>query len=211
MKKVCIIFFGAFALCYNVKSQYYKNDFAINLNPTISTFYGNSNLKKFNSNLTFSFGINYSYYLSERFFLHSGFEFDRKGAKVGVDYFDNNGNYYNTSNITFIRDYLVVPIMYSFVSQTKVKFYAGGGLFGAYLINTEDFNSKISYKNTYASQTQQFDFGINFEIGCFVPIQNHFLLDLGIKENLGLSNTLRNELATKNNTLGFQMGLRYKF
>lgn len=206
-----ILFFFAFVICYNVKGQYLKNDFSINFSPSISSFFGNSYLNEFKSRLTFSYGASYSYYCSEKVFLQSGILFERKGAKVGVDFFDNNGNYYKTSDIIFNRDYLVVPVVCSFITKTRVKFYFGGGLFLGYLLSAKDLSSIVPIKESLAAETQQIDFGINLGLGFYVPINNRFFLDLGIKDNLGLFDTLINDLATKNNTTGLQMGLKYKF
>jgi len=207
------IFSSIFTLlyCLSVKGQYFKNDLSINFNPTISSFYGNPDLTDFKSRLTFSIGTTYSHYCSEGVFLQLGMLLERKGANVDIDFFDGNGNYYKTSTITFNRDYLVVPIVCSFVTHTKVKFYYGGGVYLGYLLRANDINSYIFTKESFATETERFDFGIKLGIGFFIPVGDRFLLDFGLHDNLGLHNTLINELATRNNTIFLQMGLKYKF
>ncbi len=206
-----IIYVYTLMFCYHVKGQVLKNEFAFNFGPTITSFYGNPDLKDFKPRMTYSVGVTYGYYCSENFLIQSGIFFERKGAKVGVDYFDNNGNYYQTSDITFNREYLVVPVTCSLVTHTRIKFYFGGGLFLGYLLSANDINTKVFPKETFAAETPRFDFGISFGFGFLIPLNNRFNLDFGIKDNLSVYNTLKNELATRNNSIGLQMGLKYKF
>jgi hypothetical protein len=209
--RIKIIFILGFVICFSVEGQYLKNEISINFNPGISLFYGHQYYDDFKSKLAFSLGATYNYYCSESALLQVGVLFEQKGAKVGVDFFDDNGNYYQTSSITFKRNYLIVPVVCSYVSKTRVRFYIGGGFFWGYLLSAEDLNSKVIINETFASKTQKFDFGINLGSGCFIPIHHRFSLDLGIKENLGLYNTLIKDLATKNNTISLQAGIKYKF
>jgi hypothetical protein len=205
-----IIYIFTFIFCFSVKGQYLKNDFSINFSPGISSIYGKLHQNDFKSRITFSIGATYSYYFSENVFLQSGIQFERKGAKMGIDFFDSSGNYYMTSDYILNRDYLILPVTCSFVTHTKVKFYYGGGLFFGYLLGTKYKKSILSTKETFDTETKQIDFGINLGFGIVIPINNRFFIDLGLKDNLGLSNTLTNDVA-RNNTFGLQIGLKCKF
>jgi hypothetical protein len=209
MNKI-ILYILTFIFCYNVKGQYLKNDFSINFSPTISSIYGNLHQNDSKYKITFSTGATYSYYISENVFLQSGILFERKGAKIGIDFFDSNGNYYQTSDYMLNRDYLIVPVLCSFVTHTRVKFYYGGGMFFGYLLGSRNSKSKVSTLETFINETKQFDFGINLNCGIFIPINNRLIIDLGLKDNLGLRNSLTNDVE-RNNTIGVQIGLKCKF
>ncbi len=207
--KMITTFLLAFVLCFSAKGQFSKSDISIQFGPALSFFFGNPYLKDFKPAITYSMGTTYNYHFSKYAFLQTGILFEQKGARVGVDYFDDAGNYYKTSDMIFRRNYLTVPVVCSFVTQKRVKFYLGGGFYLGYLLSAKDINSEVPGRESYASQTQPFDFGMRVGLGFYIPLHGRFLLDLGLNENLGLYDTLVHELATKNNTIGVHLGFKY--
>jgi hypothetical protein len=197
-------------LSCSVKGQDLKSDLSINFSPTISSIYGKLDKNDSKPRITFSAGATYSYYFSENAFLQSGLLFERKGAKMDIQLFDSNGNYYQTVDYTFDRDYITVPVVCMVTTQTELKFYYGGGLYFGYLLGSKNSKSKLSSKETFANETKQFDFGINLGFGIFIPINTKLILDIGLKDNLGLRSTMTNDVE-RNNTVGLQIGLKCKF
>ena len=211
LKLILFLILFTFILPESVEGQDYKNDISISIGPSISSFYGNPDLKEFNPRKTFSIGASYCFHYSEYVFFQTGILYEKKGAKVDIDFFDDLGNHYKTSEIIFNRDYLVVPLICSYTIFSRIKLCFEGGLFWGCLLHANDKNSEVPVQNTWAARTKQFDLGIHLGTSIGIPIHEKILIDFAIIENLGLLNSMLNEINTKNNTARLQIGLKYRF
>jgi hypothetical protein len=182
------------------------------MTPTIISLRENSSVFDYDPSPGYSIGLSFEYFMSDQFSLKSGLAYEMKGAESDIFLTDNYGNPSGTDILIFHYNYLTLPVMGSFSTKGKVKFYINAGPYFGFLINQK---LKSSLENTdITNQSKRLDFGLSCGLGLNIPIGKKLLLDLGLRENLGLKNisdlnyNYDSRIAT--NSFGLLIGLKYK-
>jgi hypothetical protein len=156
----------------------------------------------------FSPGINLEYILSPALSIRTGLSYERRGYRNDVIGF--------VSDATTYSDYLVTPLVVSLSSKGVAKFYVNGGVFFGFLLSKkrlltfwEDIDDEI---RDASEDARKYDFGLSFGCGVMRPIGSRIILDFGLRDNLGLINTVETENGgnTRYNTLGVVLSLKYR-
>jgi hypothetical protein len=216
MKRI-LIFLLAVILCSKTFSQDSKLLLGLELSPTMTWLRGNSRLGAVDLRFSYSAGLSAEYLVIPQISLKSGISYERKGSKFDLSMSDETGPL-GTMDVYDNFDYLVLPILVSFSTKSKVKNYFDAGPYIGYLMSHKTIMSSYgdipeATINNY-SNTEKIDFGLSIGCGFSVPIGDNLLCDLGMKGNLGLIKTNKKDksdnVLSKANSIGLLIGLKYK-
>jgi hypothetical protein len=157
----------------------------------------------------FSPGINLEYILSPALSIRTGLCYERKGYQS-----DPIGG--GLKDATTYNDYLLTPLLVSLSTKGVARFYVSGGVFFGFLLSKTrllTFYGDIDEEVRDASENaRKYDFGLSFGCGVMRPIGSRIILDFGLRDNLGLIDTIETENGgkTRYNTLGVVLSLKYR-
>ncbi|MEA3478545.1 MAG: outer membrane beta-barrel protein [Bacteroidota bacterium] len=197
-------------LFFTVSAQDSKLILGVDVAATRSKLWGDGMSDAFNINPLYGFspGINLEYILSPALSVKTGLCYERRGYWSDV--------LGPISDATTYNDYLLTPLVVSLSTKGVTKFYVNGGvLFGFLLSKTRllTFYGDIDEEKSDASENaRKYDFGLSFGCGVMRPIGSRILLDIGLRDNLGLIDTIKTENGgkTRYNTLGLVLSLKYR-
>ena len=211
MRKILFIFLVSI-FCTMAYCQDTKVVVGLEMTPTIISLRENSTFFSYDPSLGFSTGLSFEYFMSDQFSLKSGLAYEMKGAKSDILLTDENGNPSGTDILIFHYNYLTLPVMGSFSTKGKIKFYINAGPYFGFLINQQLKSSRENIDIT--NQSKRLDFGLSCGFGLKIPIGKKLLLDLGLRENLGLRNisdvNYNDAARVKTNSFGLLIGLKFK-
>jgi len=190
--------------------------------PALTSLYGSSLVRSiYKTSINFSAGAGVSYRVLGKSYLNARLLFDKKGAKGDLLItVDNNEKYSYIIRENY--SYITLPIQWQQEFGTKIRFRAGAGVYGAYLVHE---NSKLDAQGDYSGQgmknheefngTSQYnraDFGISASAGTYIPLSQSLQFLIGINDNLGLLkiNKQPGVLAPKHNSLALTTGVSFK-
>jgi hypothetical protein len=217
MKKLVILIL--ITLCgLNIYSQDSKILLGFEVSPTLAWLRGNSAIGINKSRLGYATGFSFEYSLISHFSLRSGLGYERKGQAQDISFTDENGNNIGTANLKSNYDYLVLPLLGSFSTNGTIKFFVNAGPFLGFLLSQKN---KVPASGLFPGQTvdnydntKNLDLGISLGLGIDIPLGEKLLIELGSKFDLGLLDTNEQNIfgtgTAKTNSLGFQLGLKYK-
>lgn len=190
----------------------------IDLTASTSNFWGD-----FNRNSATSFrgiypGINMEYVLHEHFSVKSGIAFEKKG--ISYDLVVSNVSLTEQWNIhhALYYEYISIPVLISYSTRGKVKFYLNGGFFGGFLVKhmSEYYSERDNTTEIKELEdgSKKYDAGISFGAGGSIAIGKRICLDLGVRDNLGLINLYSTESAMaesiRTNSLALVLAFKLK-
>jgi hypothetical protein len=132
------------------------------------------------------------YILQDHFSLKSGIGFEKKG--ISYDAVASNISRTEQWNIhhSLYYEYISIPVLISYSTQGKVKFYINGGFFGGFLLKymSEFYSERDNTTNIeeLEDSSKKYDAGISFGLGGSIAIGKRICVDLGVRDNLGLVN-----------------------
>lgn len=193
-----------------LKSQESKFRVGIGVKPIVSSIPESKPDLSLNPFYAISPSITVDYKLTNNVLLSSGLEYEKKGGKGEQFVYDKNGIIIGKSAFTFNLNFLQLPVIATYRSSGKIKFYANVGLNFGYLINQSITNEDNSYPD---SETNFDELELSLLLGAGIEIRcnDHLDLGFGLRNNQGL-NTLESEngaLHLKTNTLGAMVNLSY--
>ena len=156
----------------------------------------------------FSPGIILDYILSPALSIRTGLCYERRGYRSDVIGL--------ISDVATYNDYLLTPLVVSLSTKGVAKFYVNGGVFFGFLLSKTrllTFHGDIDEEIRDASENaRMYDFGLSFGCGVMRPIGSRIILDFGLRDNLGLIDTIKTENGgkTRYNTLGVVLSLKYR-
>ena len=211
MNKITFLILTSF-FCLITYSQNSKTNFGVQLTPTITSLIDKPFSGHYDPRLSFSTGIIVERFITPQFSLKSGLNFERIGAKVNILLIDEFGALTGTREMKINSDYLTLPILISSYTKGKSKFYMNTGPFFGFIISNKTIWSATG---DYPKQTltgdknmKRINLGFTFGFGLSIPLSDVFLLDLGLRDNMGLLNTSKIG-SIKTNSYGFQIGIKY--
>jgi hypothetical protein len=177
----------------------------------------------YNPTINFCGGVGINYLFKINMALNARLLFDKKGAA-------GNENLYSGPDVSssdgqvrfaFRSSYITLPIQYKYRLGKKIQYEFGLGVYGAYLVSNY-LIAKATGSSTYSGSRENnlkslkpYDLGLSSGFGVLIPLQESLALNIGINDNLGLTNTIKNPVksnwAIRNNSLTMLLGVNYKF
>jgi len=165
--------------------------------------------------------ITAQYDISNIFAIKTGIGYERKGTANLQPFTDAQGN--PTSGTISSSDqlqYLMVPILGKFSFGKDIKFIAEAGPYFGYLIKatevldiTEPSGLNHHGSNDETSHFNTIDIGISAGVGIQIPLSDKLLLEVELRNNLGLANTYPTNFVGQtgpaNETLDLLIGFRW--
>lgn len=218
MKKIFLLL-SSVLISSMIYSQESKMAIGFQLAPSITSIRGNTLIDRYDSRFVFSPGITFDYKITNHISFNSGLAFERKGAKSNTRYLDNHVTFPTASqDFKANFDYLTLPLMFVYNTNTEVNFYIGGGNFLGFLVS-EKINFSITDDDlddtiNLNEPTKKIDFGLSFLAGINMPVTDNLILDIGLRDYMGLVNTSRyyiiNDGSIKTNSYSLVLGMKYK-
>lgn len=231
--KIAFLMVFLYSLAYGQDSKFAVG---FNVTPTITSLKGaikppisfnngnNGNVPTifYGSQYSFSAGLSVEYFVCKHLSIKSGLAYERKGAQTYRYPMDDIIDGYwppNNMDKKMNFDYLTLPILGSFSTKGKIKFYMDAGIFLGFLVSQKDIiaadgSNPELINNNYAA-VRKLDFGLSLGLGLRMPLTKKLLLDFGLCNNTGLINVnktyLSNDAVLRTNSMGFQFGLKYLF
>ncbi len=196
MKNIKLTTLLLFLLTFQLFSQENNTEkFKIGLNLGVNLFDINQNefFDKYESMISYTFGLSFEYKLNEKLSLISNINYDRK-MMILEDYIskDLDGNYFTIEDkLKF--SYINIPVLIRYYVGNKNKIFVNAGGFYNYSLNIENdttVNETGEDITLFDSENilQKYDYGASLGIGFGFNLndKNHFSIEL--KDELGLAN-----------------------
>jgi len=214
--KLSILLFIFTAIFLKIYSQSSSLLIGFHLSPIISSLREERDLADYKTSLRWSTGINIEYYLTQNISLKSGISFERIGAKGNIMTTDMYGVIIKAEKAESFCDYLIIPILASLTTNSKLKIYFNSGPFIGILINqrfpTFDNINHLSF--SAVEEMKGFNIGLSFGLGLNILISQNSTIDLGFRDNYGMYNIQKSEnylnTSTKSNTIGLEIAFKYR-
>ena len=187
--------------------------------PTVTFLRGNSIVDHNDARVSFSSGLSFEYFINSMISIKSGLGYERKGTQSKNAFTDEFGNIIGDAGGKTNYNYLILPIMGSFSTKGRTKFYLNLGQYFGFLINAKTIVKSASLQPNSidvdeTDSSKRLDLGLTFGLGFNIPLGNKLLLDFGLRENYGLFNISKVNVidngTIKTNSIGIQMGLKFK-
>jgi hypothetical protein len=188
------------------------------VSPAITSIRGNSLIDRYDSRFVISPGITFDYKITSNISFNSGIAFERKGAKSNTKYLDyTEMPPLVNQDFKINYDYLTLPLMFTYNTNTEVNFYIGGGKFLGYLISEKTFASATDeipeWTHDHTDASKKLDIGLSLITGINLPVTDKLILDIGLRDYIGLVNTSRYYIvdngSIKTNSYSLVLGLKY--
>lgn len=189
-----------------------KINVGLEFTPTITSLGGKSMISNSDSRMGISTGLSVERFLNSNISIKSGLNYERKGSKTSTLLTNDLGELIGTQELKLNFNYLTLPILISSSTEGKTKFYINAGPFFGFLISHKRKVSAVAGhpKNSFddTESMKRIDLGFSLGCGLNIPFGDAFLLDLGLRDNMGLFNIDKNG-SIKTNSYGFQLGIKY--
>ncbi|MGG9961290.1 porin family protein [Ferruginibacter sp. SUN106] len=212
------LFFGLFlfTLCTRVSAQKNNIEYGFQSGVNLSSAYGDNVGKEQNGIIAgLHIGGHIKVNVTNHFGVKAILAYHQTGSTWGALLFENStatglvaGELHNKLN------YLNLPVLAEYSTGKKVKFNVNAGVFAGYLlkytmvIKTEE--PGISAQRTSPGNRKAINFGVSAGTGIQIPIATTIKLDIGLQDNLGLSNTYKQGNGTaKINSFTVMAGLTF--
>ena len=191
--------------------------------PSMVNLYGNELLKScYQPTVGFTTGIFAQINLKNHLSLRTNISYERKGSEYNSEvYFEPQtspeGNIVRLiGHLKF--NYLTMPILIQLSIGKKVNYFANVGPYWGYLFSVvsvwEESKSFSGGKETHTNSFKRFDLGISSGLGVSVPIKEHLLIVIELRNNIGLFDVRKPSayvtLITKTISTNLLVGLSYK-
>ena len=205
-------------ICSNLWAQESRFIIGIDLTASTTNHWGDFDRDHVNPIRGIYPGFNLEYVLQEHFSLKSGIGFEKKG--ISYDAVASNISETEQWNInhSIYYEYISIPVLISYSTQGKVKFYLNGGFFGGFLLKqmSEFYSERDNTTNIeeLEDSSKKYDAGISFGAGGSIAFGKRICVDLGVRDNLGLINIYPTEWSVseslKTNSLALVLALKLK-
>ena len=190
--------------------------FGISMAPGIAGNYGKDTAPLTKPLFGTAGGIQVDFFVSPRFFFHSGFFYERKGYKVILEQIEVDGSLTGNYTTKFHTNYLVIPLTLSYLVKEETKIHMGTGIYLGKLLNArQDGVSPIDGTYYYefvnrdiSHRIEDWDFGISFLAGKIWDIRSTLALTLDLQYDIGLLTIDgKDQRSIKNYSLSLHLGL----
>ncbi len=163
-------------------------------------------------------GFSLQYNFNKKFSLRTNISFERKGAalkEIILEYYPYTGVNF-TGNVNL--DYLTMPFLFRATFGKKIRYFANGGPFVSFLIretNIERPANMPKMVSVHTSDYKKLDAGLTLGVGLSIPLKEHLVISLELRNNLGLINVYAipqpDSYSIGTNSTNVLMGIAYKF
>jgi Outer membrane protein beta-barrel domain len=154
-------------------------------------------------------GVSYEYYFKENLSIKANLSYDKKSSRGSTKILSREqiDDPVGIVNVTYAFNYyyMTLPVLLKYEFKNAHGFFVNGGLFFGYLIDSEfvgkttDGVQSESYTQSTTNLNNQFDFGFTTGIGKTFQLNNRNNLVVEFRNNLGLSQTNKNNTFNGNN------------
>ncbi|MFN2395094.1 MAG: porin family protein [Bacteroidales bacterium] len=216
MKKIFLIL-GLVLISSIIYSQESKIAIGFQVSPAITSIRGIPTIETLDNRFVISPGITFDYNISRNFSFNSGLAFERKGAKMTYSWFSFSEDELVSQNFKTNFNYLTMPLMFTYNTNTKVNFFIGGGTFLGYLISQKDITEAtadmLEHLQDNTNSFKRLDSGLSLITGVNMPVAPNLILDLGLRNYMGLVKINKYEIVNdgsiKTNSYSLVLGLKY--
>jgi hypothetical protein len=190
----------------------------IDVSTTLTSIRGDEIYDDFQTRVGYSGGMDVEYCFNQSFSLKTGLMYELKGSSVHIAFTDENGQTLQDDIVKTNFNYLIIPVLASFNTKGTKKFYVNAGPYLGYLLNKKKKESgydTIPKSTTNVTETaKRIDFGLSVGVGLYIPLYPKVIMDISLKENLGLINVSEakygnSDYSEKTNSFGFYLGFKY--
>ncbi|MGN6476063.1 MAG: porin family protein [Flavipsychrobacter sp.] len=165
--------------------------------PGLVTLRGSSILRQLKSNQGWQAGATMQYAFGKHWSVRTGLSYERKGAKEPdvIVILDSMGTSSGQVTPRLRYDYLTLPLQLQYSIGKKVRYYAGAGVYVAYLVSRTDIIKGANIKPMVMFDSRAYDYnfdcGLSFSAGIMLPVYKRFLASLELRDNIGMFNTVK--------------------
>jgi outer membrane protein with beta-barrel domain len=216
MKKLTFLLF---VICVtSLSAQKNRLDIGIAAGPSGNHLYGYDKIpqNKTNPLIAFSAGVTIQYNLPKLLSIVSGIFYEKKGEKFSGYVSDHNGLQVPFKQ-KYFYNYITLPVLARFSFGKKTLFFAEGGGFASYLLNSyiNVTGIPVNYQNgSTTASYKRLDAGVSIGLGLSVPLGEKLLLSVEVRDNLGLLNIsefpVYKDKFIKTNSTNLLVGLAYR-
>ena len=165
------------------RAQESKVRVGIEITPTLSWLSGDG-IDDYTSRISVAPGFSFDYLLNEQLAIKTGLIYEPLGVSYTVYLLDNNGAYTGqTRELKNNYDYLTLPVLFSYSTKGKVRFYVNGGVFFGILLSHKYIFSPVGNLSEevedLTDKTKSLNFGLSHGIGLNILLGENFIIDLG--------------------------------
>lgn len=111
-------------------------------------------------------------------------------------------------------DYLVIPLLASFATEGKTKFFIQLGPYAGYLLSftqkTDAFAGYPKHKSWFTSEVQKLDYGYSGGLGIRIPFGEKTVLEIAARGDRSLRKLNWVDGGAKPVSVGLLVGMKYK-
>ncbi len=162
------------------------------------------------------FGFDIHYKFSENFGVKAMPQIDQNGWAHRSLYFEGippSGPLQKGDALTRLA-YLNLPVLATFTTGSRIKFTAGAGFFGGYLLEEllvikadKSSGSTLSGSSSSSENYKSYNYGLSFNAGVIFPMSKRLNFQAGMLDNFGLANINKSGETIKTNALSAMVGM----
>jgi len=186
--------------------------------PALTSVRGSETYKSmYKSTINLTAGIGLAYRLTENSYINTKVLYERKGGKLDFTLRDANNQSTGDGSTRAAFDYITIPVQWRYETGNKIRFQAGAGIYGAYLLqqsyitrakNLPEADNTMVATDYY----QRFDFGASVSATTYIPLNESLKLAIGVNDNFGLINAdKKTSTDIKHNSLSLTTGISIGF
>jgi hypothetical protein len=186
-----------------------------NINLTISSGLSHSiilgnNYQPNKLNLNINADLLFSYGITEKLAIKTGFAFRTKGRKTEVHFTNDQGDPIGTTDGKASLHYIVTPLLLSITAGENKVFFIDAGLFHGLFLNGKQ---KILNIETEITEVKRSDIGLMVGFGLNIPISEKVRIVMALHNELSLLNLSKTPIhgggSAINNTTSFSLGINF--
>jgi len=162
------------------------------------------------------FGFDILYKFSENFSIKAMPQIDQNGWAHRSLYFEGitpTSPLQKGDALTRLT-YLNLPLLATFTAGSKIKFTAGAGFFGGYLLEEllvikaeKTSGSTMPGSSSSSDNYKPYNYGLSFNAGVMFPMSKRLKFQAGVLDNLGLANINKAGGDIKSNSFSAMLGI----
>ena len=182
-----------------------KVKFGVNAGATLSDIRGSEYADDFKYGANYLVGISAELPLTERLSFAANINYEKKSPTQKITFMgpdpqvpDPNDPAFRTGSIrvTNTLNYIAIPLNLKYYIGSKKNFFATGGLFAAFLIDSSLRVDGDKVNDSGNSGFKTVDFGVNLGFGTKIKLNETQSLNIELRDNLGFANISNNNYPT---------------
>jgi Outer membrane protein beta-barrel domain len=194
-------------LFYIAHAQKNGMEYGFQTGINLNTAHGNDALKKYSgTSAGLHIGGHFKINLTHHVRIKAILAYDQNGwVYRSLTFSDAVGNDLGTGDLLEKLNYLNLPLLAEYSFGHKIKYNIDAGIFAGYLLKYTIVRKikepTASTQKTSSGYRKSANFGLSAGAEVQIPIAKKITLDLGIRNNLGLSNVYKAQSAADNSVI----------